>query len=167
MADIAPFVLNKPSITIGTAPGTEFQCFAHKVEFAPDQDSNDNDTFCGSYRSYGQLRWTITLSMFQSFGAEGLWKALVPLQGMVVPISITPDDTDPTGNPAGTEDNPTVTANVRVPPLPFLNAEVGEASDFDLDFDVQGTLSYTPDPGTALQQVGMAGQAAVPETTPL
>jgi len=164
MTDVLPFMLIKPKVTIGgtwgtgvppadpgvPTGGTELTCFGHKIEFKPDEASNDLEGFCFTARSYKPTRLTVTLSLFQSFGTGNLWDVLVPLAKQVVPMTITPDNTDPTGNPAGTADNPTWYAMVHVPPLPFLNADVGEATDVDLDFDVQGNWYYDPPPGGAL-----------------
>jgi hypothetical protein len=147
----------KPKVLIGPSPGVDITCFLHKVEFKPDQDTNDNDTFCGTYRSYGPVRWTITLSLFQSFGAGNAWDILAGLQMQTVHLEVTPSE----ALPVGTVDNPTVAAEVTVPPMPFLTSDVGEASDMDLDLDVQGGLTYTPEP-TGL---GTGGAASAPASS--
>jgi hypothetical protein len=158
MAEVLPFMLIKPTIVIGgtwvpgvdPAPpsvptgGTDITCFGHKVEFKPDESSDDLEGFCFTARSYKPTRLAVTLSMFQSFGADNLWDVLVPLEKQDVPLAITPA----ASSSGGTVDNPTWFAMVHVPPIPFLNADVGEASDFDLDFDVQGSWYYTPVPGS-------------------
>lgn len=179
MAEVLPFMLIKPTIVIGGAlgsgipplppgaptGGTDITCFGHKVEFKPDEASNDLEGFCFTARSYKPTRLGVTLSMFQSFGADNLWDVLVPLEKQDVPLAITPAAAD-TPN---TVDNPTWYAIVHVPPIPFLNADVGEASDFDLDFDVQGTWWYDPVPsGGSLLMATAAAPAAsskVPQST--
>jgi hypothetical protein len=137
MAEIAPFILNKPNITLG---GEDLTCMCHQVTFSPDQDTNDYDTFCAHYTSYGPLKMTVTLSMYASFGTDGFWTILAPMQNTVQTLTVTPD----AAGTAGTIDNPTASAQVQVPGIPFLDANVGEASDFDLDFVVQGNVTYTP-----------------------
>ena len=171
MAEVLPFMLLKPKIEIGgtlgtsvpPAPpgvptgGTDITCFCHKVEFKPDEASNDLEGFCFTARSYKPTRLTVTISVFQSFGTGNLWDVLVPIEKQNVPLAITPD-----GNATGaTVTNPTWYATVHVPPLPFLAADVGEATDVDLDFDVQGSWYYSPEPTTGAL---MSAQASEPVT---
>lgn len=157
MAEVLPFMLIKPKIEIGGTPGTgvppgdpgpptggtDITCYGHKVEFKPDEASNDIEGFCFTARSYKPTRLTVTLSMFQSFGTGNLWDILTPLAKQNVALAITPDAVAA----GGTVDNPTWYAMVHVPPLPFLAADVGEATDVDLDFDVIGNWYYDPPPG--------------------
>lgn len=151
-AEVLPYLLVKPKVEInGTwdtgdppdAPtgGTDVTCFLHKVEFKPDEGSDDIETFCFTARSYKPVRLTVTLSVFQSWGTSGAFGAFGIIQGQTVPLKITADDTAGAADP-GTPDNPIFYAKVHVPPMPFLAADVGEASDIDLDFDVQGQWYY-------------------------
>jgi len=153
-----PFVLNKPTVTID---GNDITCLCHQVTFAPDQDTNDYDTFCAHYTSYGPLKMTITLSMFVSYGTDGMWTILKPLENTVVTLTVTPAALPVV---AGTVDNPTASAQVQVPGIPFMDAGVGEASDVDLDFVVQGNVTYTPVPA-ALEASAEVGAPVDPATT--
>lgn len=129
-----PFIVTKPLIKIGpTGSGVEFECAATNLEVAVDQDENTVDTFCGSYTSYAAPQWTITVTLAQSFGANGSWTLLHPLCGTTQPFVIQPAVTTPS------VDNPVMSGNAIVKQLPFLSAAPGEASEVELELAVQGT----------------------------
>ena len=119
-----PFILTKPSLLIGTRPDlTEIRCSLNQITHGIDQDTNDYDTFCGSYRVYGVARHTLTITVYQNFDPTGPWAVLHPLAGQVVDFELLPDVNKPQG-----ADNPLMFGTLRVPDMPFLDASVNEAS---------------------------------------
>lgn len=140
-----PFILISPSFTIGPVGGTlaELKCSINQIEHAVDQDTNDYDTFCGSYRAYGVERHTITITVFQNFDATGPWAILHALAGELAEFQLLPDDTIANG-----PTNPLMFGTCRVPAMPFLNAAVNEASQIEVELSIQGTPHFAP-PDTA------------------
>jgi hypothetical protein len=150
--EFPPFILTNPSLLID---GKELKCAANQIEHKIDQNTNDYDTFCGSYRSYGVERHTITVSLYQNFDTDGPWQVLSPLAGTLVDFELIPDKAAANG-----PTNPTMFGTVRVPAMPFLKAQVNEASNIDIDLSVQGKPSYAP-PDTA----PVTAAAAAPRAT--
>jgi hypothetical protein len=135
MADVLPFILNKPRITLdagGTTP-IDIECSANEVHTNVSQDETTVETFCGSYTSYKPEVWDVTLTAVESFGADGLWATVRPLVGQTVAFELLPDSSQ-----AVSVDNPLMTGQVTVKAFPFIDAAVGEASEFDLVLAVQG-----------------------------
>jgi hypothetical protein len=129
----APFIIQKPYIRLGpTATGVEIQCAGTHLVAAPDQDENTIETFCGSYTSYKAAKWTITVTIAMSYGANGAWGLIQPMCGTIVDFEIRPD--------VGTasEDNPVMSGQCLVKLLPFIDADPGTASEVDLELKVQG-----------------------------
>jgi hypothetical protein len=138
--DVAPFILVKPCIQLGdNTTGVLLQCMTNQVQAVGDQDDTKTDTFCGSYTSYKAEVWTVTLTALASYGADGLWDQVRPLVGQVIPFVLVPDATQ-----AISIDNPAMWGQARVKVFSFLDANVGEASDFDLVLAVQGQPSFDP-----------------------
>lgn len=128
-----PFVVDHPLIRLGaTGSGVEVECAATNLDVTVDQDENTVDTFCGSYTSYKAPKWTITVTVAQSYGANGSWTLIHPLCGTVVPFQIQPDTA------AASVDNPSMSGNALVKQLPFISSAPGEASEVDLELAVQG-----------------------------
>lgn len=143
MPDVVPFILQKPTIALGpVATEVEIQCSANQVEAAPEQDETTVETFCGTYTTYKPEVWTITIGALQSFGDDGLWTLVRPLVGTTVPFRLLPDS-----RVAASVDNPQMEGMATVKAFAFLNAEVGEASEFDLELAVQGEPTFTTTPG--------------------
>jgi hypothetical protein len=133
-----PFVFKKPKIQLGTTgSAVDIACAANQVVVEADQDSNELETFCGTYTSYKAPVWTITITALQSFGTGGLWTALQPLAGTIVPFAILPDASKAVG-----PDNPEMRGNCYVQWPDFLNGSVGEGSEFDQELGVQGTPTF-------------------------
>lgn len=143
MADVPPFILVKPRITIGDSAttGVDIECNANQVEASPEQDENTVETFCGTYTTYKPEVWTITIGALQSFGTDGLWTNVHPLVNTVQPFEILPDGRVPVS-----ADNPLMSGNAIVKGFPFLSGAVGEASEFDLELAVQGAPEWTTAP---------------------
>jgi hypothetical protein len=128
-----PFIVEHPLIKLGeTTSVVEIQCGATNLDVAVDQDENTVDTFCGSYTSYKAEKWTITVTLGQSYGSGGTWTLIQPMVGTIVPFELQPDTAAPS------IDNPNMSGNVLVKAFPFISAAPGEASEVDLELAVQG-----------------------------
>lgn len=134
MPDPVPYFMIKPLIHIGdVATGVDIQCAANNVETNVDQDETTAETFCGSWTNYKTPKWTIVITVLQSFGADGIWGKLQPMMGTLQDFVIQAD-----ADAAPSIDNPVMSGTARVKFFPFLSGAVGEASDFDIELAVQG-----------------------------
>lgn len=128
-----PFILDHPSIKIGpTGSAIEIECGATNLTVDVSQDDNTVNTFCGSYTSYKAPKWTITVSLAQSYGAGGTWTLIHPMCGTIQPFVLQPDTAAPS------VDNPVMSGTVLLKQLPFIDGAPGEASEIDLELAVQG-----------------------------
>ncbi|HKE67387.1 MAG TPA: hypothetical protein VKB59_22500 [Micromonosporaceae bacterium] len=138
IVDRPPFVLIKPKLVIGTDPNTiEFECGANELDIAPDQDSNDVETFCSVFTTYKPEKWTITITILQSFGTDGLWNNLRPLANTIVDFLVIPDESQPIS-----ETNVAISGKAYMPGFAYIQAAVGEASESDLVLAVQGDPEF-------------------------
>lgn len=137
MPDPVPFFMTKPSIIIGPAatPVIELQCAANHVALTPEQDSSDYPTYCGNFTSYGAIKWTLTVTVLQSFGADGVWTKLRPVVGTSQPFRLLPD-----GDAVPSVDNPAQTGTAIVKAFPFWDGGVNEPAEIDIELTVQGDL---------------------------
>ena len=145
VVDAPPFVPVKPLIKIGATGSTvEIACAAGELAVEVDQDETTTETFCGVFTSYKPEVWTITITVFPSYGTNGLWTLLRPLVGTTQPFQIAPDAETPTG----TADNPLMFGDALIKAFPFYTGTPGEPTSFDVELGVQGTPSFAP-PDTA------------------
>lgn len=141
---VPPFIIQKPKISIGTTgTAVDIACAASQLAVEADQDENTAETFCGSYTSYKPPTWTVTVTVLQSFGTTGLWNQIYPLANTIQDITILPDASQPVS-----ETNPELRAQAFVKYPNFLNASVGETSEFDLELAIQGTPTFATTPVT-------------------
>ena len=147
IVDAPPFNPVIPFIQVGTDPDTvNFECAAQQLEVSPEQDETTTETFCGSYTTYKPEVWTITATVYPSYGAEGLWTALRPLVGQTVPFEVRPSRDD-----VVSVDNPSCTGSGLIKAFPFYMGAAGEPTSFDLRIAVQGSPTFSTTPGaTAL-----------------
>lgn len=134
MPAVPPYYMVKPLLQLGdVATAVELQCFANNVETNIDQDETVTKTFCGIYTSYGPEKWTIVLTVVQSFGTDGLWTQVQPMVGTVQPFQLMAD-----ADAAPSVDNPVMSGTALVKAFPFFSGAVNEPSEFDLELAVQG-----------------------------
>ena len=137
--DAPPFIPVKPKILIGpAASGVQIECAANELSVEVEQDETTYETWCGSYTSYKPEQWTITVSVFQSYGLTGtltigLWNNLRPLVGSVQDFEILPN-----GAAVAAPGNPKMTGKCLVKAFPFYKGAVGEPQNFDIEIAVQG-----------------------------
>jgi hypothetical protein len=152
----APFVLIKPLIRLGDiSTGVPIECAAHTVEAIPEVDETEYKTFCGAYVAYGTEKWTITITVLQSFGAAGFWNLVRPLANTVVPFTILPD-----GTTANSVTNVGMVGTARVKPFAYLSGGAGEPSEFDLVLAVQGAPTF-PVTGATMMMADEEGSETV------
>jgi hypothetical protein len=138
MPAVTPYYMNKPLLQLGAvATAVELQCYANNVETNIDQDETVTKTFCGVYTSYGPEKWTIVLTVLQSFGADGLWTLVQPMVGTIQPFTLMADADATPG-----VDNPVMSGTAMVKAFPFLSGAVAEPSEFDLELAVQGAPTF-------------------------
>lgn len=147
----APFVLEHPHLHIGaTGSSVDISCPGTNLVAEPSQDESTTVTFCGSYTSYKTPTWTITVTIAQSYGADGSWTLIQPLCGTIQPFELRPDEA------TASVDNPVMSGEAFIGYLPFINAAPGEVSEVDLVLGVQGT----PDFGIVSPAGAAAGSSA-------
>jgi hypothetical protein len=138
MPAVTPYYMIKPLLKLGGAVGAvELQCYANNVETNVDQDETTTKTFCGIYVSYGPQKWTVVLTVVQSFGAEGLWTLVQPMVGTIQPFELMAD-----ADAAPSVDNPVMSGTAMVKAFPFLSGAVNEPAEFDLELAVQGLPTF-------------------------
>lgn len=147
-----PFLPVKPKIRVGDATtGVDIECAAGELAVEVEQDEATTETFCGTYTTYKAEVWTITATVFPSYGAAGLWNLVRPLVGAVQPFAILPDAAAAVG-----VDNPMMTGTAIVKAFPFFAGSPGEPSSFDLVLAVQGTPTFATTGTLPLTAEGMA-----------
>src|SRR5687767_4328171 len=115
----APVRLDTPSFKIGTAdpPTTELRGNGRRISLVTTQEYEDIETFDNpGGEAPGLTRTTITLEVLQSFGADGLWNVLKPLEGQLVYFSFSPNGTTTAG-----ATNPIATGQCYVPAISFVD----------------------------------------------
>lgn len=133
-----PFVPVKPKVSIGTVgSAVDIACAASELAVEVDQDESTTETFCGAYTTYKAEVWTVTVTVFPSYGAAGLWNLLRPLVGTIQPFTILPDASKVAG-----PTNPSMTGNCIVKAFPFYTGAPGEPVSFDVELAVQGTPTW-------------------------
>jgi hypothetical protein len=134
----APYYLTDPKIEIGpTATPIAIECSTTNIDHTIDQDENTTDTMCASYVSYGKKRHKLTITVVQSFGTDGLWNQLQPLEGTVVDFRVLPHGADPVG-----PDNPEMSGTAILKAIPFMSGAPNEIVDFDIELAIQGEPAY-------------------------
>lgn len=140
-----PFIPVRPIIKITSgANSVEFECAAESFEVNVDQDETTTETFCGTYTTYKAEVWTITGSVFASYGVAGLWNLLRPMVGLVTTFEFLPD----AGAVQGPS-NPKMSGTCIVKAFPFYSGAPGEPQAFDVVIAVQGIPSFSTAAGAA------------------
>lgn len=132
MATPAPFKLVNPSFLLGTGTPVEIKCSARNIKHTVDVSTTDDSTFCEpGAEGIGQIKESIELTVLQSFGAEGLWNLLAPLQLTVVAFELfSVAATVAVGSPK-------MTGTCLVPIVPFLDAGIRENTELTLEFKIR------------------------------
>jgi len=150
-----PLILDDPKIEIsrdGTVAGlTDLACLASHVEIMPDTAITTLDTFCGSVDYPGITKWTLGLTLYQSFdpdATEDVLSEAVAL-GTRTPFRVTPR-----GSQAVGPTNPIYEGDVLPAPYAPINGDAGEASTIDLEWGIVGTPTKSEVPPTVMAAGG-------------
>lgn len=149
MATKPPQKLTYPYITLSnqeTVPTTvDLTCFARGIHIMGEED-DASATFCDPLG----YTWQITVDLLQSLGADGLDEALWSLggPGTIVDFEFAyiKEGTVP---PTGTVDNPVWSGTARLTAWPVVDAGINEPTEINLEMDVIGEITRTPDPTVA------------------
>ena len=160
----APLILTDASIKLSKTADTtglvELACDASHVEISPDTSVTTVDTFCGSTDYPGITKWSLILTLIQSFdldATEEVLSAAVAL-GEPVPFQIAGYKTPPVS-----ATNPAWIGKVMPAPYSPINGDAGEVSTIELEWAItEGpTKITTPPTGTMA-----ASSASAPVETP-
>ena len=128
-----PVILDNAGVKIGTSDDpltlVELACVATHVELAPDVSTTTIDTFCGSTDYPGNVKWTLNLTLVQSFdtGATEDTLSAAVAAGTPVPYSVVGYRDRPVG-----PNNPEWSGMVVPQPYAPLNGDAGAESTIDL-----------------------------------
>lgn len=142
-----PLILTDASVKIND---TELACVANHVELSPDTSVTTLDTMCGSKDYPGTVKWSLILTLYQSFdtdatedtlsGAVDAYKA----DGTLATFEIAGYK----GRPIGPE-NPSWSGEVIPQDYAPINGDAGDASSIDLEWSLAAppVKSVTPEAG--------------------
>lgn len=130
-----PVILDNAQVTID---GAELSCVTNHVEISPDVSVTTLDTLCGSRDYPGQVKWSLVLTLYQSFDAGATEDTLsgAVAGGVAVPFTVLPDKSAPVG-----PTNPEFGGMVIPQPYSPINGDAGDASTIDLEWSMEGAPS--------------------------
>ena len=137
MAVHRPLILTDPSIKISktalTTGLTELACDASHVELTPETEVTTVDTFCGSTDYPGTTKWSLIMTLVQSFdtGATEEVLSAAVAAGAPVPFELIGYKT-----PAVSATNPKWTGFVQPAPYSPINGDAGDASTIEIEWAV-------------------------------
>lgn len=133
MAEV--YVAEKPSVTI---EGTEFICHMKRVALIPADEMADIETFCqpGAEKPTS-TKWTAVFTIKQSFGTDGAWNLLNAMRKQLKTFIVKPEF----GVGVGVT-NPTATFEAYVPTIPFIDSEIGSATEYEISCSVIGEPAF-------------------------
>lgn len=154
MAVHLPLILDDPSIkiskTVDVTGLTELACDASHVEISPDTAVTTVDTFCGSTDYPGITKWSLVLTLIQSFDTDATEEVLAAAVavGAAVPFEIIPYK-----SVAVSAANPKWTGVTMPAPYSPINGDAGEASTIELEWAIIGApvKGITPVAASALE----------------
>ena len=161
MAQHNPLILTDPGIKIsidGTVVGlTELACDASHVEIAPDTATTTVDTFCGSRDYPGITKWSLVLTLVQSFDADATEETLSAAVDLGTDVAF---ELIPYKSQAVSATNPSWTGTVRPAPYSPINGDAGDVSTVDLEWAVTSGPVKSITPGAAATAATQAKEKA-------
>ena len=142
-----PLILDDAGIKLGDGAEpevlAELACVANHVELAPDTAVTTLDTMCGSIDYPGAVKWSLVLTLYQSFdpgATEDVLSAAVAAGGPVG-FELVGYKSKPVG-----PENPQWSGQVIPQAYPPINGDAGDASTIELEWAVLGepVKSVTP-----------------------
>ena len=144
-AEPMPLILTNASIKIN---GTELACVATHVELSPDTSVTTLDTMCGSKDYPGVVKWSLVVSLIQSFDVGATEDVLseavaaYKLDGSAATYEIAGYRDRPVG-----VDNPSWSGEAIPKDYGPINGDAGDASSIDIEWSctAEPTKSVTPE----------------------
>jgi hypothetical protein len=130
-----PVILDNAAVSIDGQP---LDCMVNHVEISPDTAVTTLDTLCGSRDYPGITKWSLVLTLYQSFDAgatEDVLSSAVE-QGTAVPFTVLADRSAAVG-----PTNPEFGGEVIPQPYSPINGDAGDASTIDLEWSMTGAPS--------------------------
>jgi len=142
-----PLILDAASLKISTDDTTanlkELACLTGHLEIAPDTTVTTVDTMCGSTDYAGSTRWTLTVTLYQSFDTDATEEVLSAAVAFGKPVAW-----EAVGyrNQPVSATNPAWSGLADPRPYPPLNGDAGAVSEIQLTWGIIGTptKSITP-----------------------
>jgi hypothetical protein len=158
-----PLILDDASLKISTddtaANLAELACVTTHIELAPSTTVTTVDTMCGSTDYAGVTKWTLTVTLVQSFDTGATEEILsgAIAHGGPVAFEVMGYRTKPVS-----ATNPAWSGLVDPQPYPPINGDAGAASEMQLAWGVVGTpvKSIVPGAGTMSATARTAEPAA-------
>jgi len=150
-----PLILDDASVSIDGQP---LDCVTNHLELSPDVTVITIDTLCGSTDYPGAVKWSLVLTLEQSFDAGATEEVLSAAVegGVPVAFEIIPYKSKPVG-----PTNPSWSGMVIPQPYAPINGDAMGESTIDLEWSVQGQplKSVTPGATTLSRQKAAATKA--------
>lgn len=136
-----PVILDNAAVSIDGKP---LDCMVNHVEIAPDTSITTLDTLCGSRDYPGITKWSLVLTLYQSFDADATEDVLsgAVAAGGPVPFTVLPDRSAVVG-----PTNPEFSGEVIPQPYAPINGDAGDASSIDLEWAMTGAPAKVTVPG--------------------
>lgn len=147
MPEPLPLILDNAGIKIskdGTAAGlTELACLASHVELSPDVSVTTLDTFCGSRDYPGVVKWSLIVTLYQSFDPDATEEVLSAALALDVPA---PFELVGYRDQPVSATNPLWSGDLIPKPYPPINGDAGDASTVELEWSLTAAplKSLTP-----------------------
>lgn len=136
-----PLILTNASVKIDDV---ELACVANHVELSPDINITTLDTFCGSRDYPGTIKWSLVLTLYQSFDVGATEEVLSRVVAANVPVAF--EIAGYRDQESGVIANPTWSGEVIPQPYSPINGDAGDASTIELEWSVVGEPLKTPAP---------------------
>ena len=150
-----PVILNDASVSIDGAP---LDCVTNHLELSPDVSSVTITTLCGETDYPGAVKWSLVLTLLQSFDAGATEEVLSGAVdgGVPVPFEIIPYKSQPVG-----PTNPSWSGMVVPEPYAPINGDAMAESTIDLEWSLTGppVKSVTPGATTLSRQKAATAKA--------
>jgi hypothetical protein len=148
-----PLILNDASISIDGQP---LECVTNHLELSPDTSAVTVTVLCGETDYPGITKWSLVLTLEQSFDAgatEDVLSAAVA-GGVPVDFEIIPYKSQPVS-----ATNPSWSGQVVPAPYAPINGDAGAESTIDLEWAVVGEPTKSIVPGTTTRTTSTTSKA--------
>lgn len=138
-----PLILKDASISIDGQP---LDCVTSHLELSPDVSSVTIDTLCASTDYPGAVKWSLVLTLIQSFDAGATEEVLSSAVegGVPVPFEIIPYKSEPVS-----ATNPSYSGMVVPAPYSPINGDAQAESTIDLEWSLTAEPTKSIAPATS------------------